>query len=534
MGKYLKSHPNLLFLFFLTAFFFLNRYNEIIFFKPYSDHQWRQSDCYSIATNYYKENLPFLEPSIHFTSYRNNGKTISEFPMIYYTVAKLWGIFGLHAFIFRGLNLLILCIGLFCLFKLTTDLFQNSFIGIFIAGITVSSPVISYFGNNFLSDVPAFSLALCGWYFFYLFYRSSKYFFLLISTLFFLLASLLKITAFLSPVLILLCFAVEFFGLGKLKTDGSKVFANPLLQILPFLVHIFLLYQWLSYVKSYNDINHTGIFLTGILPFWEMDWGQRKEIIKLFYNYLLPLFHNPVVVTISIGCMLFSWLNFKRNNLVLSLISVFLPVGFIIFFALFFQVFSYHDYYLANWVIIFPFFIMNTLFILKNYYKPFYHSRFFEIGILMVFIYSMYYGAALTRTRYFSDDFLANENLTFKRVSGNYYKMEHEKYDHTLKAYETIEPYLRKLGIRREDKVINIPDYSFNICLAKMDQKGFTDFGFLETDSARVKKFMAMGAKYLIVNDSEVFTSRKYLNAFIKEKIGTYQNIQIFSLKNTY
>ena len=107
MLQFCKNNPNIVFIFFIFSYFFLNRYEEISFFKPYSVHQWRQADCYSIASNYYENNLPFLEPSIHQIGYSNNGKTISEFPIIYYSVSKLWRLFGKHAVIYRLLNFLI-------------------------------------------------------------------------------------------------------------------------------------------------------------------------------------------------------------------------------------------------------------------------------------------------------------------------------------------------------------------------------------------------------------------------------------------
>ena len=57
---------------------------------PYSQHQWRQVDCLSITENYYQNNLPFLEPEMHWQGEGESGKAISEFPILYYAVGKMW------------------------------------------------------------------------------------------------------------------------------------------------------------------------------------------------------------------------------------------------------------------------------------------------------------------------------------------------------------------------------------------------------------------------------------------------------------
>ena len=55
---------------------------EIFKFQPQSHHQWRQSDCLSLALNYYQFELPFLEPQVH-NLLAEEGKSVSEFPVLY-------------------------------------------------------------------------------------------------------------------------------------------------------------------------------------------------------------------------------------------------------------------------------------------------------------------------------------------------------------------------------------------------------------------------------------------------------------------
>jgi hypothetical protein len=107
----------------------------------------------------------------------------------------------------------------------------------------------------------------------------------------------------------------------------------------------------------------------------------------------------------------------------------------------------------------------------------------------------------------------------------------HWDYEAKFKAYETITPYLRSLGINRDDLVASIPDQSPNISLYFMDQKGFTS---LYQDGKTIKEqldfFIDRGAKYLIINDTTLYQKEEFIE-YRKNKIGNYKNIEIFRLQ---
>ena len=105
-------------------------------------------------------------------------------------------------------------------------------------------------------------------------------------------------------------------------------------------------------------------------------------------------------------------------------------------------------------------------------------------------------------------------------------------YKDNLKAYETITPYLREIGIRRDDIVASIPDQSPNISLFFMDQKGYTS---LYQDGKSIKEqldfFINRGARYLIINDTSLYQEENF-EEYRKKKIGQYFNIEVFELTN--
>jgi hypothetical protein len=533
MIQFCKNHPKTVFVLFIMAYFFLNRYEEITVMKPYSVHQWRQDDCYAITANYYENNLPFLEPSVNQIGFNGNGKTISEFPIIYYTVSKLWHVFGKHAVVFRVLNLLILFAGLYSLFQISLGVLKNVFLAIFVVGLTASSPLIAYYGNNFLADVPAFSLALCAWYFFYHFYKTEKTKYLIVSAVLFLLAGLVKITSIISIAAIMGAIILEMIGFVKLKGSG-KLFAKPLLQIIPFAAAIVSIYGWVQYAKWYNAANSAGVFLTGIWPYWEASQTERVRIFQAFYERILFQFHSPIVLVGLVLANIYSFYLFKKNNPFIAIAQIVMVLGFFSFFILFFNVFDVHDYYLSNWVIIIPVSILSFFFVMQQVKSSIFRWKWVTVLLVFIFVHSMYYGAALTRTKYFENDPFSNEYLTFKQVSRLYHNWFHYYYKTTLKACETVEPYLRSIGIKPTDIVISIPDQSINITLVAMNQIGFTDYGYGHLEGKdKIDYFIDRGAKYLIINDQEILTKRPFLQLYTKAKKGTYQNITIYELKKT-
>ena len=91
-----KIDSKFYFLFFLVLVSGIYGYFNILDSRPQGMHVWRQTDCLSFAANYYYQDLPFLEPEIYWQGSDKGGKTVSEFPIIYYLTAKIWKITGKH------------------------------------------------------------------------------------------------------------------------------------------------------------------------------------------------------------------------------------------------------------------------------------------------------------------------------------------------------------------------------------------------------------------------------------------------------
>ena len=68
MVKNLKKKKNAQIIIFFSCFialFLLYQYHTILFLRPQSIHQFRQTICTSITLNYYEHGMKFFIPEVH-------------------------------------------------------------------------------------------------------------------------------------------------------------------------------------------------------------------------------------------------------------------------------------------------------------------------------------------------------------------------------------------------------------------------------------------------------------------------------------
>ena len=482
-------------------------FSDILTMRPQGIHQWRQCDCLAFTQTYYQDGNNFFQPQVLYLSKDGTGKTASDFPLIYYTVAQLWKIFGKHEFIYRGLVLLLAFFGLLALFRMAEDMFKDSFIALWICFIMYSSPIIVFYSNNFLMNVPALSFALIGLYFFYQFYKRRKNKYLYFSMLFYAIGGLLKVPALTTYAAIVIALILEHFRVMNLKKD---LFFDLKRQIPALLAVPVIVFAWYAYAHWYNDQHNNGLFLIGILPIWDISWEKIKHVIE-YANILWKTSYQSVLVQVLAGLMYFIVLFFrKKNHPLLWWGTLILSLGFVAFIALWFQVFDNHDYYLINQLIFMVVIFLSFFYLIKKNYPGLAENVFFRLILVAILV--------------------VNVSNCRKVIHLRYYGWPNEDYLKYDQALEDITPYLRnELHISEKDKVFFLHDQSFNISLYLMDQKGYTDYGGLLKDTAFVNRKIAEGVKYLFINDSSLL-GEPYLKPYVNNRIGKYKNIFIYKL----
>ena len=522
------KYQNVLFLFILLVVSILYNYHEIILMGPWFPHMWRATDSLSIALNYYKDGLNFFEPAVHWTGPNGNGKTISEFPIIYYLVAKFWSVFGKHYFIFRAIDVLLVFTGLFSLYKISYRILKDYFWAFFIPIFLFTSPALVFYTNNFLPNAPALGLALTGIWNYFLFIDTGKNKWIWLTVLCFSIAGLLKVT---SLIIVIAFLSYQFIhSINDIRSNGFnfKTIRNRFFPYLPIFVILFI---WVKYTDYYNSVNNR-IFLQDLFPIWDLNEEQRNQIWKSLYFTLLPSFFNKKALAV-IGTLLLAnvilWINKGSKYLLIIFIAF---IGVMLYVFLWFKAFDVHDYYLINLLIIIPLILLGFLYELKKRTLIIFSNLFFKLIALTGLLILMYQTTMLNRIKFNVNDPVLSYDISIPEKDKELYAYKQWGYANTKKALETITPYLRSLGIKRNDLVISIPDNSINISLVLMDQKGFTDYGYVPTKGKpkeRIAEFKSIGAKYLIVNDDKAVENKEFL-PYLEKKIGEYKNVQIYEL----
>lgn len=526
MIKKINIKTEYIFLFLLLILSWLYNYPGILSFPPYSVHAWRQADCLSFTLNFYQENLKFWEPAINGLGGEGHGKTVSEFPIIYYIVAQLWKVFGQKESIFRLVNIAIVFFGLFNLHRLGKSILKDKYFSVAIPLFLFTSPVLVYYTNNFLADAPAFGLALSACYYLYKYIALSENKAKWYALTLFLLGGLIKISSLLIFFSLTGALIIELL-LNYKHIDKAKLKS----LVIGFFIIMILIGAWYMYARAYNNKYNSGFFLQSIYPIWELDAAQRKHIFECLYFSLLPTFFNRVafatVFLLFISLVIF----YRRTNRFLINTCIVCFIGVVAYFFLWFRAFDVHDYYLTNLLIFIPLVLITFFeFLYRNYSKLFHHIGFRIVLSLMV-LFLVFQTTFKNRLKYDSRRYIGSNLFISKteRDLGEYY---HWDYGNNFKAFETIKPYLRSIGIQRTDKVICFAEESINVSLYLMDVKGYTKYGYsILSDKERVEFGIKRGCKYIIIrnNQDNIF---KEIQPYLTNQIGQYQNINIYSLKN--
>jgi len=513
----------------VTILFFLNFYAETLFYRPVSLHQWRQADCLSITKNYFEEGMHFFSPKIH-SLRAPGGKAVSEFPLLNYTVAGLWKVFGEHEFIYRILEYVIFLVSVFVLFNTLLKYFNTKIFIFFAMSALLTSPLLVYYSFNFLSDVPALSLCIMSFCFTFRFYKSQNpvyfYFSLLLGTL----AVLLKASALFGLASLIFFSLTDILNLNRFF-GISRMFNSKILPFLFIVLSVVCIRTWYAFALNYNTFNN-GFFLLTIMPIWNMPDNEIYDTLRLLFNNLFPAFLNRPMLTLFFLSVVYVFTNFNKLDVFLRYCLV-LSISFFVFYLLiFFKVFDVHDYYLVN-LFIFPVVVIFCLadILSKANVAPGVYSK---VAMAILFVLNAFYSAAYYRLRNIRDDKLCSWYPFISKDERQFFRYSIWYYERTNKPLETIVPSLRRLGIKRDDVFISVTDESPNISLYFMDQKGYAfSRDQFASDSLSLEKKILPGVKYLMLTDTNLKTQKPFVQiAGRLNSIFRKDNLELFKIKN--
>ena len=526
-GFYKKLIPVSLFLIISVGLFYLMGYEEVATKGPFSRHMYRQSDSYAFALNYYYENNKLLEPSVLFELEDKGGKTASEFPILYYFSAKIWKFTGINPIVPRLMNLIILFIGLFYLYKLSYEILRDHFWSFLVSLFMFSSPLLGYYGFNFIPNIPALGFALIATYYYYKYHTSSKVHFLILATLLFAFGALLKISSLFAFLTINAVFFLQ--NIRKIKLRRKAL----LMQLGSVALVFSLVFSWYIFSKHYNARNADGLFRQDIIPIWNLSSEHIHKILDVVYTNTIIYFLNPFALILLGGLLVTSFVLWRKSNTTLLLMTSILFFGIVVFILLFFEAMDAHEYFLIDATVIIPAITITFLTTLRGLSFKVFNSIITKTLAFILLGLSLNYSVVITRDHFNPKDKLVTHNFPLPKRVQDYWDYCYWDWELHREKFEGITPYIRSLGIKFEDKVISIPDESPNITLTLLQQKGFTDYHYWNNYEGvkRTERKIELGAKYLIVQGDENLL-RDDVAPFISNQIGEYNGIKIYRLKN--
>lgn len=373
-----KIKPNFWFLFVWIAVCFGTGQYKYFNAEPQGMHQGAQTDRACVAWNYYHESMNFFEPRVS-ENRAHEGVGGMEFPIVNYTAAVGYKIFGQHDAIYRSIMFLLVTMGVFSAWLITSFFIQKTLSRLIVVFTWYLSPIMLFYGNSFLPDPAAMALSMMAlyqfvkWYFQLNIQKSMWWYIGLMS-----LAGLIKITYLIAHFSVIGIWFVtallpHFFS-DNLRTPYLKWYTI----ILPFIPAT----AWYAYSNYLTQKTGNILFLQKINPATSLhDFIDNS---KFSWNtWADSVYFKSFIIGLLI-LYVFTLVYHRKKSPLPAALSLFLVLGFIAVFLFFNFQFRYHDYY---YFILFPALFFIILFVQQVHLEG--NKVFF--GIVPVILLILFY-----------------------------------------------------------------------------------------------------------------------------------------------
>jgi hypothetical protein len=481
---------------------------KFIHSRPTSIHASAQTQRASIALNYYRNDMNFFEPRIQ-RYIDGPGITGVEFPIIYYTAAICYKMFGFDEIFMRLIDLIIVVIGLFMFYRLTLIFIKNSFLAILLVGSAAISPVLLFYSPNFLPDAPSMALALMSWYFFFRYIKSENEKYMNWFVAFAVFGALIKAIAILNFMVVVALIILDRLGYFR-SSEYGMLFKHKLRTIIKISVGAALVFCW-YYYAHYITIKYDNQTFA-LKPIMVDNWEALKKVWIDTRNYWGPQYYSYetyVLMMISVAVIIVAYKLVDRLLLSITILYLLGSCFYIFFFT---NQFRDHDYYIiAILPLVFFLFLTFGDVVFKLITR---HTRILAPIVAVILIFNLKESVTKTKRNYYNRYLYEREYLTGV----------------DLRPYYDLEPVLRAHGIKRTDKTVSLFDFTYCGSLYLMDQLGVT---YGDYDEPATLKYLLENPliKYAIVNDSARM-NKAFPNSDLASKIiATHRGLLIYKLR---
>lgn len=510
----------------LLATLSITYYDSLLNKGPLNTHMWRQTDCLSM-TKHFSEGSSLIEPEMHI-QYGDNytsGKSAGEFPILYYTVGSIWKVTGESFMAYRLFYLLILIAGLLAFFRSLQLVFSSNYWSVVLTLLLFTSPVLAYYGISFLTDAPAFCFALIGLYFFVLYQKRQKIQYIYWFTLFTALAGLSKVSMLIPFVFIGFVFLLELHPRIQLLKE-RKLFWEKKHSFIALAGVLVLVTIWYAYASHYNSVHKFKYTFNNI---YSVNSVSSEELSKVFGDMkrlTIPVFYSKPMIALLGLLFVFNLFQYKRVPLVAYLSNIIIPIGATAYFILWLPLMGIHDYYYVALVVLMPGIVIPFIWYLKSNRADWFKNKWVHVGFGLFLLFNILYCRDVMKFKSLKQSgdsiFIANEEFKSIMKWNNWHVSNHWNNLYYLR------PELESLGIEKEDRVICIPDFSYNTSLFLLGRKGWTNFRTVH-EQKDFEKLKRKGAKYLIVHEPTLL-DEPFLQPYIQNEVKSFNNVRIYKL----
>lgn len=472
-------------------FFLIVQRKEITTF-PQHIHAWAHVDHYSMSRGFIENDFDFFHPQTYtkdkeFQSPKHPNRqsriTSSDFPLVQYSSAVLMKITGTESpVIYRLWMLVISCIGLLFLFKISYFLSSNLWPSLLLPLCLITSPVYLDFQIGFIPTSAAISLFFIGSYYVivYLYQGSRKK--LLIGVMWLSLSAAIR-----TPLVIPLMGIIGFLAIRILGTKRDfKGLAIALLGLLlPIIYYI--------YNIQLRD-EYGSIFLGTPRP--ADNWMEFKSNLSIaLTNWKFHYFGKwqwfLILTGIAISLAI-SFLKTSKNKLIRSIFAwlAITLAGEIMYIILMSKQLIDHDYYLLDTI------IPTSVILALTSWSIFLNNKEFKLvyftGLLLVFYSQL------------SD----NINVLDERRSVE----RNQVYNDMFNSYSHLDDILQYNNINFDQDILFLEPFAPNMSFALSHCKGST---MMHLNSDKLHSIKNRSEEFIIVRD----------DVFYKEVIYTYPEI---------
>ncbi|QKG80672.1 ArnT family glycosyltransferase [Tenuifilum thalassicum] len=473
-----SPYPYMLFYLGLFIILFLYLGLDFIVYKgPFGVHFMRQTDSLSFASNYFNNGFHFFKPQLY-TLYNFDGRAACEFPITYYLSALIYKIVGKQFYVLRFIHLVISYLGVFYTFKLSKIVIKDNVYSILISLIFFTSSVFNYYSFNYLPDAPALGFALMGWFFIIKSLDDESEKLVFPGFVFFTLSGLIKVTYLINPIAVLMLGLISevFYKQKKLIKTDSRIVLYGFLTLLT-------VGFWNMYMLWYNEVNHSHSFNTKALPIWLM----RKNGILQVWEYFTHYWYSSYLYKTTFHLFYLSLITLLVFNQKLrksaAIILIFLALGSLSYFMLFFKQFKDHDYYFLAFFPLIFLVIIYSIYI----YKRFITNKSLHLVAKVILLLIVAFGINHSQKK-------MNERLVENKIDN--------KFRLGLLINENKQG-VDSLKIDKNAKFIVAPENCANGALLYLDRRGWAIPEVSELTAKTILDFYRKGAQYLLVADDD-------------------------------